>query len=189
MTLVQIRDYGDNIIASPARPSHSSWADDILGLDDAPPPHAVAGSIEEEVNSYFSDTRASLTSMRYWEVSLCLKHAPYTVDIFIQENQLRYPRIFTLALDILPIQGSAVPCERVFSSSAETDTRRRNRTSPELMEALQMLKFFIKQGGDLDFTAGTSKQDEIDWLEAEMKDISTVPEDLTSFIASLLSNK
>jgi hypothetical protein len=50
-----------------------------------------------------------------------------------------------MALDYLPIQASAVPCERVFSSSAETDTRRRNRISSLLMEALQMLKFYFKK--------------------------------------------
>lgn len=48
-------------------------------------------------------------------------------------------------MDYLPIQASAVPCERAFSSSSETDTKKRNRISPLLMEALQMLKFLIKQ--------------------------------------------
>lgn len=57
-------------------------------------------------------------------------------------------------MDYLPIQASSVPSERVFSSSAETDTVRRNRISPILMEALQMLKFSFKQAGDFDFTAG-----------------------------------
>jgi hypothetical protein len=33
----------------------------------------------------------------------------------------------------------------VFSSSAETDTKRRNRINPLLMEALQMLKFNYKK--------------------------------------------
>jgi hypothetical protein len=46
-----------------------------------------------------------------------------------------------MALVFLPIQASAVPSERVFSLSAETDTSKRNRISPALMEALQMLKF------------------------------------------------
>lgn len=58
-----------------------------------------------------------------------------------------------MAMDHLPIQASAVPCERVFSSSAETDTKRRNRISPLLMEALQMLKFNLKKDR-LNFTAG-----------------------------------
>jgi hypothetical protein len=57
-----------------------------------------------------------------------------------------------MAMDYLPIQASAVPCERVFSSSAETDTKKRNRIKPELMEALQILKFALKKDR-LNFTA------------------------------------
>ena len=60
-----------------------------------------------------------------------------------------------MALDYLPIQASAVPCERVFSSSAETDTKRRNRIHSVLMEALQMLKFSLKTKR-LNFTQGLS---------------------------------
>ena len=55
-------------------------------------------------------------------------------------------------MDYLPIQASAVPCERVFSSSAETDTKKQNRLKPELMEALQVLKFSWKESR-LNFTA------------------------------------
>jgi len=67
-------------------------------------------------------------------------------------------------MDIIPIQGSAVPCERVFSSSKETTTARRNRIGPELMEALQMLKYSFKKGRGLDFTSGTSRDDELEQL-------------------------
>lgn len=48
-------------------------------------------------------------------------------------------------MDYLPIQASSVPCERVFSSSAETDTKKRNRLGADLMEALQILKYDLKQ--------------------------------------------
>ena len=48
-------------------------------------------------------------------------------------------------MDYLPIPASAVPCERVFSSSAETDTKKRNHVRPLLMEALQMVKFHLKK--------------------------------------------
>jgi len=48
-------------------------------------------------------------------------------------------------MDILPVQMSAVPHERVFSSSTETDTKKHNWISPFLMEALQMLKFTMRQ--------------------------------------------
>ena len=52
----------------------------------------------------------------------------------------------------LPIQASSVPCERAFSSSAETDTAQRNWISPVLMEALQMLKHTFNSSS-IDFTA------------------------------------
>ncbi|KAJ6603665.1 hypothetical protein B0H10DRAFT_1746723, partial [Mycena sp. CBHHK59/15] len=71
------------------------------------------------------------------------------------------PTILVLAVDILPIQGSAVPCEHIFSSSADTDTIRRDRIAPDLKEALQMLKFSVKKGCGLNFTAGTSRDEEI----------------------------
>jgi hypothetical protein len=68
-----------------------------------------------------------------------------------------------MAMDYLPIQASAVPCERIFSSSGETDTKRRNRISPPLMEALQMLKLYLKKGR-LNFTAAwiTTKEQMVD---------------------------
>jgi hAT family C-terminal dimerisation region len=68
-------------------------------------------------------------------------------------------------MDILPIQGSAVPCERVFSSGKETTTARRNRIGPELMEALQMLKFAVRKGKTLNFTAGMGRSVELSELE------------------------
>ncbi|KDQ06612.1 hypothetical protein BOTBODRAFT_121261, partial [Botryobasidium botryosum FD-172 SS1] len=64
-----------------------------------------------------------------------------------------YPILYKIALDVLPIQASAVSCERIFSSSKETCTTRRNRLSPLMIEALQMLKFAFKQDR-LDFTEG-----------------------------------
>jgi hAT family protein len=87
-----------------------------------------------------------------------------------QANRDTYPTIFAIAMDYLPIQASSVPCERVFSSSAETDTKRRNRINPLLMEALQMLKFQLKKDR-LDFTAGWAtleKQMEVDDPEEDL---------------------
>lgn len=48
-------------------------------------------------------------------------------------------------MDYLAIQATSVPCERVFSLAKETDTAKRNQTSPVLMEALQLLKFSLKK--------------------------------------------
>lgn len=61
-------------------------------------------------------------------------------------------------MDYLPVQATSVPCERVFSSAKETDTAKRNRISPMLMEALQLLKFSLKKER-LNFTTGWSTPD------------------------------
>lgn len=58
-------------------------------------------------------------------------------------------------MDYLPVQATSVPCERVFSSAKETDTAKRNRINPVLMEALQLLKFLLKKER-LNFTRGWS---------------------------------
>jgi len=66
-------------------------------------------------------------------------------------ERLNLPTLFSMAMDYLPVQASAVPCERVFLSSTETDTKRRNHIGPLMMEALQMLKFHLKKSR-LNFT-------------------------------------
>lgn len=48
-------------------------------------------------------------------------------------------------MDVLPAQASAVACERVFSSSKETCTLKRSNLGEDTIEALQVLKFSIKQ--------------------------------------------
>jgi hypothetical protein len=68
-----------------------------------------------------------------------------------------------MVMDYLPIQALAVPCEHIFSSSTETDTKKRNRISPLLQEALQMLKFHLKKER-LSFTTNwiTSEKEMVD---------------------------
>ena len=88
-----------------------------------------------------------------------------------------YPHIYLVALDILPVQASSVPCERVFSSSKETCTARRSRLSPGLLEVLQILKYLYKQER-LDFG--------MDWVSKE-EDLLWVPPVTTGDIRELLS--
>ncbi|KZT30253.1 hATC-domain-containing protein, partial [Neolentinus lepideus HHB14362 ss-1] len=71
---------------------------------------------------------------------------------FWQGNQHQYPLLYHVALDILPVQASAVPCERVFSSSGETDDARRSRLSVFIFEVLQILKYLYRHE-HLNFTA------------------------------------
>lgn len=90
-------------------------------------------------------------------------------------------------MDVLPIQASAVPCERVFSSAKETMAPRRSRISPNLMEALQLLKFTLRNGRSLDFTSGLGYMDELREMENQESEKNHAPKDLTSFVQSLLS--
>lgn len=56
------------------------------------------------------------------------------------------------------MQASAVPCERIFSSSKETCALRHSLLSASLLEVLQVLKHLYKQDR-LDFTS--------DWIASE----------------------
>jgi hypothetical protein len=96
----------------------------------------------------------------------------------MQENKLKFPRIYPLAMDIAPIQASSVPCERVFSSGKETMAPRRRRIKPALMEKLQMLKFSIRKG-TLNFTEGLSWAEELIEMEELQKD--HIPADMWTY--------
>jgi hypothetical protein len=76
-------------------------------------------------------------------------------------------------MDYLPIQATSVPCERVFSSAKETDTAKRNKINPVLMETLQMLKFSLKKKR-LDFMAG--------WVTSESELTNVEPVHLGSLV-------
>ena len=62
-------------------------------------------------------------------------------------------------MDVLPAQATAVPCERVFSSSKETCTLRHSQLDPGMIEMLQVLKHFY-QRNQLNFTMGLIAKEE-----------------------------
>jgi hypothetical protein len=85
-------------------------------------------------------------------------------------------------MDLLAIQGTSVPCERVFSASKETARARRNHLGPKIMEATQILKFQAKQ--EINFTEGLIEEDEVAELE---KEEAAVPvEDLRAYLRDLV---
>lgn len=88
-------------------------------------------------------------------------------------------------MDILPIQGSSVPCEQVFSSAKETMAPRRNHINTKMMEALQLLKYSLWYGCELNFTEGLDWDDELAETESAHKAQLRTLEDLDSFIASI----
>ena len=51
-----------------------------------------------------------------------------------------------MARDYLAIQGSASPAKRAFSSGSLTGTKLRNKLTPRIFEALQLLKSAYRNG-------------------------------------------
>lgn len=55
----------------------------------------------------------------------------------------------------MPVQASAVPCERIFSSSKETFTPSQTKLSDDHIKALQILKFiYCSERESLNFFTG-----------------------------------
>ncbi|KAH9912797.1 uncharacterized protein B0H18DRAFT_1126773 [Fomitopsis serialis] len=135
----------------------------------APSYYTVADALGNEVGEMEADFRERVAQTREESVDVIVERELQTylhagseredVDLleFWQRNRTKYPILYRMALDYLSAQSSSVPAERAFSSGAETDTKRRNRTSPILMEALQMSKFEIKR------RVGNGEEDPIDF--------------------------
>lgn len=143
--------------AEPTRPGTDAYK--LLFGTTARPLAATAtapSSVEEEWEEYCDERHSNIPDIEtvdivaWWDVSVdyCIGKILLT---FRQSNRNRYPILFQWAMNFLPAQASSVPSERVFSSSAETDTCRRNRIAPDMMEKCQMLKFMLKKTR-LDFT-------------------------------------
>jgi hypothetical protein len=87
-------------------------------------------------------------------------------------------------MDTLPTQGSAVSCERVFSSAKRTVTDERNRLLPLSVEVRQILKFSLKNERlslrarwgitHLEASAGTIA-DELEWA-LKARDLRVIEE-------------
>ncbi|EIW74484.1 hypothetical protein CONPUDRAFT_36856, partial [Coniophora puteana RWD-64-598 SS2] len=86
--------------------------------------------LDEEYQAYTSEPLAheGLDPLKYWE-----------------GKRDTFPTLFAMAMDFMPIQASSVPSERVFSSAAETNTKKRNRLSSTMLEITQILKFGLKK--------------------------------------------
>lgn len=70
----------------------------------------------------------------------------FVVNSSSQHHSTQYPILARIARDYLAIQGSSVPSKCAFSSGGLTGTRLRARLSPQVFEALQILKSAYRNG-------------------------------------------
>jgi len=171
--------------ANPTTQHKQQSSRDILGLNRHLLP-AQDNTVEAEVDRYLSDPVMETSPLQFWQVwyfSIQYLILWVITSNSIQDAKHRYPKIFPVAMDVIPIQASSVPCERVFSSGKETMAPRRCRIKPALMEKLQMLKYGIRNQAQLNFTEGMSWATELRELEELHKDAT--PSDMFSYIKSL----
>ncbi|ESK85323.1 transposase [Moniliophthora roreri MCA 2997] len=139
--------------ASSSGKQDDDWAQSILQLGRRNKRYGERTVEAEAANYLYKDTALASDDkdglLKYWEL-----------------NRKKYPTIFALTMDLLPIQGTSVPCEQLFSSSRHTKTDLHTRLGAELMKAIQILKNSIKQNGPLDFTKQYKRSVEVTELEA-----------------------
>jgi hypothetical protein len=82
----------------------------------------------------------------WWGVSYHFYLTVFLADSSSQQHSTQYPVLARIARDYLAIQGSSVPSERAFSGGGLTGTRLRARLSPQVFEALQILKSAYRNG-------------------------------------------
>ncbi|KAF7770801.1 hypothetical protein Agabi119p4_6775 [Agaricus bisporus var. burnettii] len=90
-----------------------------------------------------------------------------TTDIVVwwQDHAPVYPTLARIALDVLPIQASAVPCERLFSASKQVATDRRSRLGSDRFEELLVMKS-AWWGTMVDWAAvNTAEVEEVDLVD------------------------
>ncbi|EKM81447.1 hypothetical protein AGABI1DRAFT_36291 [Agaricus bisporus var. burnettii JB137-S8] len=92
-------------------------------------------------------------------------HISELIFTVTQDHAPVYPTLARIALDVLPIQASAVPCERLFSASKQVATDRRSRLGSDRFEELLVMKSAWR-GTMVDWAAvNTAEVEEVDLVD------------------------
>lgn len=103
-------------------------------------------SLSQEVRrSCFQDVYAAAESDEV-KVYLEALREPKACDIvsYWKLNKLRFPRLYKLAMTVLPLQATSVSCERAFSAAGLVDTPRRNKLSTDSFGANMLVGMWIR---------------------------------------------
>ena len=100
-----------------------------------------------EVRKYSKTLEAGVSTrtniVMWWQV--CCYNVPPSIarsfiSIDIQDHAKEYPALARMALDILPIQASSVPCEHLFSSSKQVAMECQSHLGSDCFEELLIMK-------------------------------------------------
>lgn len=101
-------------------------------------------SWEDEYERYLKDLQRDVTRdtdlVQWWSVSNHMYYLFQRLTNKLQENAERYPTLARIAIDVLPVQASAVACERLFSAGKHIANVTRSRLDNSKFEQLQILK-------------------------------------------------
>ncbi|KAF9490692.1 hypothetical protein BDN71DRAFT_1434481 [Pleurotus eryngii] len=132
------------------------WEDRMLDTDILMP-QGHYDDVEAEVRAYLTKAHPAVNSVAFWQT------------------------IKPTSPPSLHLQWTFYPY-RDLLCLAKMTTACHNRINPDPMESLQVLKFSIKRGRRLDFTAGTSQDDELMELEVYNAQRLGAPQDITVFL-------
>jgi hypothetical protein len=100
----------------------------------------------QELSAYLTSPLEETDDVVAWWGVSQPSNSLFPAYILDQLHSLQYPTLARVARDYLPIQGSAVPSERTFSSAGITLTLCRNALAPSTFSALQLMKAAYKNG-------------------------------------------
>ena len=192
---VQLRQYYKGPTSLHNQPSDvfsdDTWENDVLGLNFAAD-HLQSQTLEAEVESYLLDSRTGTNSLMFWQVWELTFYDLFDSILTLPNRRTSigiplYSHLLWISCPFKGWQYLVNVCSHLRKRQCllAGTISCQNHILPELMEALQMLKFSVQKGRGLSFTEGWDKESELRELEKLASDEGMILEDMMAFIASL----
>ncbi|KAI6006398.1 hypothetical protein EDC04DRAFT_2907863 [Pisolithus marmoratus] len=153
-----------------------------MGTKTQPQPHRVVTTDDE----YYSYVNGDLWDdgsdpLKFWEACRLFPSPAPSSNLLVTKQSKRkaYPTIFAIAMDYLPIQASAVPCERMlkydykecyltFTEGTKLDQRDLLEDEPEELDCDSGGALVLHQEEAIDALIASASQEEGNQLQADI---------------------